>query len=288
MKIIVFLERISLAFIISLLVGFFGSGKKVEAAELPNYAIYVNRAANCVTVYSKDEQGMYTVPERSFLCSVGRNIEDTPTGLFQTTDYYEWRKLFGNTYGRYAIRFNGHILFHSVPYSQPSVDALYGDAFNMLGEGASAGCVRMAVADLKWIYDNCKVGTYVVVYDDLENPGPLGKPNAVKINLETGYGNYDPTEVAAYNPWVYINPTQYLKQDNGDGIVYAYKGVNYETLKDYIGLKDSNGADIEKWNYSLELNGKYDLNTPGTYTVWVTGKANSGLASQQQYTVVIM
>ncbi|MFR5209625.1 MAG: L,D-transpeptidase family protein [Clostridia bacterium] len=27
--------------------------------------------------------------------------------------------------------------------------------FNKLGEQASQGCVRLAVSDAKWVYDNC-------------------------------------------------------------------------------------------------------------------------------------
>ncbi|MCR5415477.1 MAG: L,D-transpeptidase [Pseudobutyrivibrio sp.] len=251
------------------------------------YALMVNRAANCVTVMSQAADGQYTVPVRSFVCSVGANPEDTPLGVYSTSDYYEWRQLFGNTYGRYAIRFNGHILFHSVPYTAPSVNTLLGNSFNKLGEGASAGCVRMAVNDLKWIYDNCKAGTPVVVYDDATNPGPIGKPSSVKINMGTGLGNYDPTEVAAYNPWINLNPVQYLKQDAGDGILHVATYTNAEKLKEYIGLKDPSGNEIERWNYSLEVNGNYDFNTPGTYVVWITAATNSGLYSQQQYTLQV-
>ena len=48
------------------------------------------------------------------------------------------------------------------------------------GTAASMGCVRMTVEDAKWIYDNCKSGTTVEFYSS-ENPGPLGKPEAMKI-----------------------------------------------------------------------------------------------------------
>ena len=85
----------------------------IEAKAATPYALYVNRVANVVTVMSLDAQGQYTIPVKAYLCSVGANIEDTPTGSFTTSNYYEWRELFGNSYGRYAIRFNGHILFHS-------------------------------------------------------------------------------------------------------------------------------------------------------------------------------
>ena len=108
------------------------------------------------------------------------------------------------------------------------------------------------------------------------------------MNLDLGIGNYDPTEIAAYNPWIYVNPTQYLKQDAGDGVIYASKGVTAETLKNYVGIKDNTGVNVDTWNYNLELNGNYDLNSEGTYQVWVTARTNNGLATQKQYTMVIM
>ena len=52
------------------------------------------------------------------------------------------------------------------------------EEFNKLGEQASQGCVRLAVSDAKWIYDNCPTGTNVSIYDDAENAGPLGKPDS--------------------------------------------------------------------------------------------------------------
>ena len=55
------------------------------------YLIKVNRAANCVTVYEKDENGEFNVPVKAFVCSCGRAGHGTPLGTFKTSDYYEWR-----------------------------------------------------------------------------------------------------------------------------------------------------------------------------------------------------
>lgn len=55
----------------------------------------------------------------------------------------------------------------------------------------------MTVKDAKWIYDNCPVGTKVVIYN-AKNPGPLGKPRAIKV---PGYSGYDPTDI-----WSKRNP----------------------------------------------------------------------------------
>ncbi|MCR5674621.1 MAG: L,D-transpeptidase [Lachnospiraceae bacterium] len=166
----------------------------------PDYAVYVNRAMNCVTVYHVDEQGN-TVPVKSMTCSCGRKGHGTPEGSFQTSDYYDWRLMVDGTYGRYAVRFNRRILFHSVPYSTKSPDSLEWDQYNLLGESASLGCVRLSVADAKWIYDNCKPGTTVVVYSDSETPGALGKPVLADIDPNAPERGWDPTDTSASNPW---------------------------------------------------------------------------------------
>ncbi len=63
-----------------------------------------------------------------------------------------------NTYAQYAVRIQGQIMLHSVPYTSPESDALEYWEYNKLGNVASLGCVRFQVADIKWIYDNCPEG----------------------------------------------------------------------------------------------------------------------------------
>ena len=92
-------------------------------------------------------------------------------------------------------------MFHSVPYYSKDAGNLEWEQYNLLGQSASMGCVRLCVEDAKWIYDNCKRGTKVVVYVDEENPGPLGKPNFVPISGTSPYRGWDPTDPKPNNPW---------------------------------------------------------------------------------------
>lgn len=177
----------------------------VTLPENPVYSLYVNKSLNTVTVFVVNELGQ-EIPFKAMLCSCGKSGHGTPAGTFKTTDYYEWRLMVDNTYGHYAVRFNNKILFHSVPFYQSSPDSLEWDQFNLLGSNASLGCVRMSVADVKWIYDNCKKGTKVVVYSDETNPGPLGKPQPIKIPEDSPYKNWDPTDESPINPWKTVNP----------------------------------------------------------------------------------
>ena len=166
------------------------------------YLVAVNRAMCTVTVYKKDANGNYTVPVKAMVCSVGRSGHQTPTGRFNTTNRYEWRLMVDNSYGRYAIRISGQIMFHSVCYYTKDESNLEYGEYNKLGSPASRGCIRLCLADIKWLYDNCPTGFPVVIYDDSSTPGPLGKPSSIKIDVnDTEKRGYDPTDWSSASPW---------------------------------------------------------------------------------------
>lgn len=166
--------------------------------EFPYY-IKVNRQANCITVYALDENGEYTVPYKAMTCSTGL-YNATPKGVYQISTKYRWRQLYGGVYGQYATRIYGGVLFHSVPYYRKSESALCTDKYNKLGQQASMGCVRLTVEDAKWIADYCPAGTTVEIYE-AEEPGPLGKPEPVKIDTDNPNRGWDPTDPNGENPW---------------------------------------------------------------------------------------
>ena len=174
----------------------------ISSDNRPNYSIHVNRTLNCVTIYKIDDKTGQEVPFKAMVCSCGRKGHATPVGTFKIYDSYDWRLMVDHTWAQYAVRFNGMILFHSVPYLKKDPGTLEYDQFNLLGENASLGCVRLCVADAKWIYDNCKMGTKVVVYADEEDPGPLGKPTPMKIDEDSINRGWDPTDIKDENPWI--------------------------------------------------------------------------------------
>lgn len=251
---------------------FAGTVNDVSAAELievqeeeeseivdtrPDYAVYVNRALNCVTVKLQNADGSLT-PVKAMICSCGREESATPEGTFRTSDYYVWRRMVDDTFGRYAVRFNGKILFHSVPYIEESPDTLKWEEYNQLGENASLGCVRLTAEDAKWIYDNCKPGTKVVVYSDAEEAGELGKPSAARIEEDSPYRTWDPTDVSAGNPWL-----------GGEGIVYTpFSGTVDEF--DYVAYADRYPDLREVFGYDREA----------LYEHYVTCGVNEGRIAQ--------
>ena len=115
---------------------------------------------------------------------------ESPTGTFKTTRKYRWHALVESTYGQYCTRLgNTSILFHSVPGKTTSIHNITAEEYNKLGAPASHGCIRMTVADCKWIYDHCPSGTVVTVGDNL--PAPFDRPETEKIPEGQ---DWDPTD----------------------------------------------------------------------------------------------
>lgn len=218
------------------------------------YEIKVNRQLNCVTVYTYDSNGEYTVPVRSMICSCGAD-GGTVTGDFSIYYQTEWNPLFGDVYGHYVSGFYGNYLFHSVPYYYDSPDTLEVEEYNKLGTSASMGCVRMQIADVKWIYENCTIYTPVTVYDD-DNPGPLGKPEAIRItDMSCGW---DPTDDNSENPYNGKNP-----QITGAADVTVKRGESFDALAN-VNATDTCGNDITD---KVIVTGNVLTEKAGTYSV---------------------
>jgi len=174
-----------------------------------NYEIYVNKKKDIITVYGKDN-GVY-VPVKRFICSDGGT--NTPEGTFYTPAKYRWQTLMGPSYGQWCTRIKGGVLFHSVFYnSKNNPKALSVKAYNKLGTTCSHGCIRLTAGDAKWIYDNCKIGTKVIIYSK-NGYEPFSKPTSYKL---PSWHTWDPTDPTSY----------YLCQQKGchshvaDGLAY--------------------------------------------------------------------
>lgn len=230
----------------------------VNPSSLP-YLVKVNRALNCVTVYSKDANSEFTVPVIAFACSTGRSGHETPLGTFRTSGKSLWCYMVDGTWSQYAYRINGGIMFHAVPCFGKSKDSMETEEFNKLGTHASLGCVRLNVIDAKWIYENCPSGTTVIIYDDATSPGPLGKPGTITIPAGHPLGGWDPTDPDSLSPW-----HSYTVAINSTDIITLPVGSTPEVLLSKTSVIDSLGNDLTS---KLTIEGTYDLNTPGTYSI---------------------
>ena len=234
----------------------------LPSEELP-YLIMVNVALNCVTVYAKDETGQFTIPVRAMACSTAREGYITPTGTYNTSDMFRWAVMADGTRAQYVYRFKGSYLFHSVPYMETSKDSLEPGEYNKLGSPASMGCVRLTIADAKWIYENCPVNTKVILYEDESSPGPLGKPDTIKIPDDSPYAGWDPTDHDPANPWHNFNPE--IKAKSTSAITIEV-GSPIEKLLNHFTITDTCGNEIPE---KATIEGNYNLNIPGSYSVTI-------------------
>ncbi|MCR5331903.1 MAG: L,D-transpeptidase family protein [Lachnospiraceae bacterium] len=132
--------------------------------EAGTYRIVVDIYHQVVMVFTKDENGRYTVPERYMLCSSGGDNSPSPLGTFKMRSYRVRFGLFRNTdsYAQYWSLISGRIYFHTTLYSEHD-GSTYTDTYKDLGTNCSHGCIRLTVPDAKWIWYHCAPGTVVEI-----------------------------------------------------------------------------------------------------------------------------
>ena len=158
---------------------FSGAALPSSAEPLPSptpeptkYTLMVDVANQITRAYTYDEYGEYTVLVREMICSTGTKSNPTPLG---TTIMPSKRARWGyfptwDSHAQYLTRIDSANAFHSVLYTAPDESTLSVKSFEALGTPASHGCVRLLVSDAKWIYDNCKAGTIITVYEGEYDP----------------------------------------------------------------------------------------------------------------------
>ena len=163
---------------------------------LKSYRIVVDLTNQICTVYGVYSDGKGK-PIMSEFVSTASKRHTTPTGNFKIQGASGGRKAklrtakmsSGKSYAEYLCRFHGGKCMHTVPYkTRQTTGHVFKGEFNKLGTPASAGCVRMPNKLAKFIYNNCPVGTPVVVLKGKKGDYPMGKPTKYKAT-----SNIDPT-----------------------------------------------------------------------------------------------
>lgn len=169
------------------------------------YAITVDVTNQVTTVYGLDENGEYTVIVRQMLCSTGTKSYPSDVGEWVLSgrtarwcDFPQW-----GGHAQYWTKINSSIAFHSVIYSDYDTMTLSIKSYNNLGKRASHGCIRLTVADAKWIYDNCGEGVVVTITEDLPADPELRaalKLPALNKEYMLPYVTPTPTPAPSYVP----------------------------------------------------------------------------------------
>ncbi|MCD8238218.1 MAG: L,D-transpeptidase [Clostridiales bacterium] len=244
------------------------------------YTLKVNRVTNCVTAY--DSSGTAV---KAMVCSVGKAESPTPTGTYSTSQKLRWHALFGNEYGQYCTRINGHILFHSVPYFSQNENDLNTANYNCLGTADSMGCIRLNVSDAKWIYDNCPIGTTVTIFDGTEADDPLGKPEAIKLGANAPYPTWDPADPNENNPYNSLG-TRVKSQKNVRSI-YQTDSITREELIEYL-CYGVNAYDTANNEIDFTVETEADPSKAGVYTVTYKATDALGRYSQTQTLFIVL
>ena len=230
-------------------------------------------------------------PIKAFLVSCGGS--NTPSGTFYTPAKYRWQTLMGPSYGQYCTRIHGGILFHSVWYYSHSKASQSTVQFNKLGKTASHGCIRLTVADAKWIYDNCKLGTKVTIYSS-KNPGPLGKPKGFKVSTSRKM-YWDPTDPDKNNPYRKVKPTIKVSSKKKKTVEYgkSYSVKSNVTAKDNVTKKSLTKKvkySVTKYNAKKKkyYKAKFSTKSLGTYKIKYSVKSALGKSTSKTIKVKVV
>lgn len=175
--------------------------KKINYKSSVPYKVKVNRAENFVMIYGIDIQGKYTIPYKCFVCSSAKNAKKTLLGNYRLNDRYRWHVMVDGSFAQYAIRFYDELMLHSVPYYRKAHNSLEVEEYNKLGHSASLGCIRMRVSDIKWIYDHCKYGSEIKIYDKKGEKPPIPYEEPQRLDKKQTKSCWDPTDPNKKNPW---------------------------------------------------------------------------------------
>lgn len=190
------------------------------------FAITVDVKNQVTTVYGRDENGDYTVVIRQMLCSTGTRGAPSDVGdwvLSGRTARWCYFPKWGS-YAQYWTKINSSIAFHSVIYNSVDTMDLSVKSYKALGSRASHGCIRLTVADAKWIYNNVGEGTVVTITEKL----PADPELRASLKLPgLNYGNMLPYSTPEPTPEpIYISgaqpplPLKQMKKNSSSEAVY--------------------------------------------------------------------
>ncbi len=131
----------------------------------------VSKHPNMWILVSKKKQRTYLVDNGkilyTMLCSTGTTGDNaTPTGTYHIqaekgTFFYNQSSGEGAKYW-VSWKDHGTYLFHTVPTDENG-NYITSEAKKLGKKASSHGCVRLSVADAKWLYNNVTTGTKVVI-----------------------------------------------------------------------------------------------------------------------------
>lgn len=123
-----------------------------------SYLVYLSLEKQMTYVYEGSNNNWNIVKE--FNSSTGIEGKETPKGIFAVTNRGDW--FYSEEFqqgAKYWVQFMGDYLFHSLPFDENQNNVLD----YTLGTPSSHGCIRLAIEDAKWLYDNISNNTKIII-----------------------------------------------------------------------------------------------------------------------------
>lgn len=162
------------------------------------------------------------------LISTGLPGKDTPFNETASGEFLivSWTGGFwsGNMFCDLALRFNGGDLLHLVPAKKGKDDSWnYAPFEPLLGTRASHGCIRVQRElsaegiNMKWLWDNLKRNTKLIVWDDTDRPMFYPSDNLELYYNPTGGQNYHMDQYCSKvkDRWLPLAAMQYIELRSG-------------------------------------------------------------------------
>ena len=226
-----------------------GVGDEKKKPVPPRYFFEVDVNNQVVKVWRYNaETEDYTDLDRAFICATGTTTYPSPLGTFTLSgkrashcEFPNW----GGGQARWWTKITEEIAFHSVLYSDSSNDmTLKVSSYKGLGRRGSHGCIRMTVADAKWIYENAKAGMKVWIHDDA--------PADPELKAKVKPGELNPKTMM---PYATPEPPVYPE----------YDGKNPPETAERALSKGKKGADVYWLQMKLKELGFYTGTATGEY-----------------------
>ena len=139
-----------------------------------DYALLVDKLTQQMYIFS-DGKCIGKLLVSTGLNNAKQSWNETPSGEFLMVSRMGGFPA-GNLWCAYGMRINGGCAIHEVPYigdaDTPAANRDYSSTIKLLGKKASHGCIRVQKAandqgqNIKWLWDNIKVNTKVLIWDD--------------------------------------------------------------------------------------------------------------------------
>ncbi len=135
------------------------------------YFIYVEKGAHTLSVFEKDNYGLYTKRIYTWSTATGKTGVLTPVGVFSVGAKEEWHVWPAKTVSPYATKYyekNNHyggLFIHGPIYHYRSFKSLFDGTARQIGTNCSSGCLRTETEAAYFVYEMCPEGTLVKIVE---------------------------------------------------------------------------------------------------------------------------